>query len=84
MEKVVKLVGYFGDFGFMGNERGLKMKEIFYTRAVPSKYSEEIQNLVIDTEAFEKLILKDIENGLIPFWYGASYGTTFSCANDVN
>jgi len=29
-------------------------------------------------------VQKDVENGLIPFWYGGTYGTTFSVANDVN
>lgn len=26
----------------------------------------------------------DVDNGLIPFWYGATYGSTFSGANDLN
>jgi hypothetical protein len=30
------------------------------------------------------MVQKDMDNGLIPFWYGGTYGTTFSCANDLN
>lgn len=28
------------------------------------------------------MLKEDLENGLIPFWYGASYGTTNTCAFD--
>ena len=28
-------------------------------------------------------VKKDIEEGLIPFWFGASYGTAFSLAVDL-
>ena len=29
------------------------------------------------------MISKDVENGLIPFWYGSTYGTTYTNATDA-
>lgn len=29
------------------------------------------------------MVSEDVEKGLIPFWYGATLGSTFSCATDV-
>ena len=34
-------------------------------------------------ENFKSTLKRDLEEGLIPFWYGASYGTTFSVADDL-
>ena len=36
----------------------------------------------MDIDALRKMLKEDRENGLIPFWYGASYGTTNTCAYD--
>lgn len=30
------------------------------------------------------MISEDVQNGLIPFWFGFSYGNTFSAAIDVS
>ena len=39
---------------------------------------------MLNTKEFEAIVEADVKNGLIPFWYGATFGTTFSCATDVN
>ena len=41
------------------------------------------KNYVIDVSHFEELLKKDIEDGLIPFWFGATYGSTLSGAIDL-
>jgi glutamate/tyrosine decarboxylase-like PLP-dependent enzyme len=35
-------------------------------------------------DIFEQMVDEDVKNGLIPFWFGFSYGTTFSAAVDVS
>lgn len=59
------------------------MKEIYYRRAVRVNYSEETKNYEIDISHFEELLKKDIEDGLIPFWFGVTYGSTLSGAIDL-
>lgn len=44
--------------------------------------NDVIGNLEVDLVAFEELLKKDLEEGLIPFWYGANYGTTATCGYD--
>lgn len=77
-------MGYYGEFSFFGNERALKLKEIFHYKPIPVSFDPKLRNFVLNTIEFEKIVQKDVSDGLIPFWYGATYGTTFSCANDVN
>lgn len=52
------------------------MKDVPYQRPVKTVYDEQQQNYIADVVHLEELIKKDIEDGLIPFWYGAAYGTT--------
>ena len=59
------------------------IKDIYNQRAAPYFYDPEIKNYRIDLDEFEKMVEKDVEDGLIPFWFGASYGTTFSVAIDI-
>lgn len=80
---MLKFVGYCSEFSFFMNERALMLKEIFYIRKVPVSYSKEHQNFILNHEEFERIVKEDIEAGLIPFWYGATYGTTFSNASDL-
>lgn len=49
-ERIVKLVGYYADFSFWGNQRALKLKEIMHYRAVPVSYCETEKNLVVDAD----------------------------------
>lgn len=51
---------------------------------MPVYFCDKTLNLVVDAVKFEKMVEEDVGKGLIPFWYGASYGTTFSGANDLN
>jgi hypothetical protein len=59
------------------------LKDIAYRRAVPVYYDEKERNYRLDIQVFENMLKSDTEKGLIPFWYGATYGTTFSAANDL-
>ena len=43
----------------------------------------DVCNYEIDVERFEEMVGEDVRNGLVPFWFGASYGTTHSVAIDI-
>ena len=60
------------------------VKDIFHQRAVPYLYNKEILNYELDVDRFEQMLEEDIAKGLIPFWFGFSYGNTFSSAVDVS
>ena len=59
-------------------------KDIHHRRPVPYKYNETILNYELDVDKFEETLKEDIEKGLIPFWFGFSYGNTFCSAVDVS
>jgi hypothetical protein len=63
--------------------RGLLVKDIHYRRAIPYVYIEEKKDYEIDFSAFKKIVEEDLKAGLIPFWFGASWGNTFSGASDL-
>ena len=79
----LKLVAYYGQGSHNSSKRGLMIKDIYYQRPAPYIYDPEIMNYRIDLNKFEEIVNKDIEEGLIPFWFGSSYGTTFSLAIDI-
>lgn len=81
---VLKLVGYYGQGSHISSERGLTIKDIYYRRGAPYVYNADKLNYEIDIAKFEAIIEEDVKNGLIPFWFGGSYGTTFSAAIDMN
>jgi len=81
---ILKLVGYYGEGSHVSSFRGLLVKDIYHKRAVPYTYSSKTKNFEIDLESFQAMIKSDIADGLIPFWFGASYGTTFSGAIDLS
>lgn len=39
--RIVKLVGYFSEFGVAMNERALSLKEIFHIRKIPAPFNEK-------------------------------------------
>lgn len=65
------------------NEKALRLKEIFHVRKVPAHFSKEKQNFEVNATEFREMVQKDVEEGLIPFWYGSTFGTTYSNATDV-
>jgi glutamate/tyrosine decarboxylase-like PLP-dependent enzyme len=58
------------------------IKDINYTRIIPVEFDQEICNFSLEKGAFSKLVEEDISKGLIPFWVGATYGSTPTCAYD--
>ena len=82
--RVVKFVGYFGEGSYVGCERALMIKDIFHRRSVPYVYNKDILNYELDVDRFEEMLAEDVAKGLIPFWFGFSYGNTFSSAIDVS
>lgn len=80
--RILKLVGYFSSTAHACSYKALYLKDIPYQKAVPCVMNDEIGNLQTDLLAFEVMIKKDIADGLIPFWYGCSFGTTATCGYD--
>ena len=51
---------------------------------MPYLYNKDIHNYQLDVDRFEQMLQEDLEAGLIPFWFGFSYGNTFCSAVDVS
>jgi aromatic-L-amino-acid decarboxylase len=81
---VLKFVGYYGEGSHIASQKALMVKDIYYRRAVPYRYVEDNLNYEIDYEKFVELVETDVKAGLIPFWFGGSWGTTFSAAIDID
>ena len=81
---VLRFVGYFGEGSHISSHRGLAVKDIYYKRAVPYVYVAEKRNYELDFGKLREMVEQDEKEGLIPFWFGGSWGNTFSGAVDVN
>jgi glutamate/tyrosine decarboxylase-like PLP-dependent enzyme len=81
---ILKLVGYFGEGSHISSQRALAVKDIFYKRNIPYVYNGSKLNYELDVDWLEEMMEEDIKQGLIPFWCGFSYGTTFSGAIDIS
>jgi glutamate/tyrosine decarboxylase-like PLP-dependent enzyme len=81
---VLKLVGYFGQGSHISSERALTVKDIYYRRAIPYVYNEKKLNYELDFDRFVEIVEEDVKAGLIPFWFGGSWGNTFSAAIDID
>lgn len=81
---MLKLVGYYGEGSHLSSARALFLKDIHHRRAIPYVYNKDIFNYELDVDAFENMVEEDVKQGLIPFWCGFSYGTTFSAAIDIS
>ena len=79
---ILKFVGYYSEHAHPQNLKALVIKDIPYKRALPVKYCAIAQNFVLDMEKFKYLLEEDLNNKLIPFWFGAALGTTSTCAVD--
>lgn len=79
---IVKLVGYVSESAHICTLRSLLLKDIAHQRVVPCVFDKEVGNYLVDMDKFREILKKDIDDGLIPFFYGASIGTTFSAAID--
>lgn len=79
---ITKLVGYVSETAHVASQRALMLKDIAHKREVPCFMDETVGNYVVDLPKLREMIEKDRADGLIPFFYGASVGTTFSAAID--
>ena len=78
----LKLVGYVSETAHICSIRALMLKDIHHRRSVPCYFDDKVRNYVVDLKQLEEIIEKDVKDGLIPFFYGASIGTTWSGAID--
>ena len=78
----LKLVAYVSETAHISSLRALMLKDIHYRKLATCKYDTNVQNYVVDLDALRLMIEEDVKNGLIPFFYGASIGTTWSGAID--
>lgn len=79
---MLKFVGYYSAHSFTSSEKALMLKDINYRRIIPVVFSDKVNNFVPDMENLKNTLKKDIADGLIPIWYGATLGTTGTCAYD--
>jgi len=63
-------------------EKALEIKDIHFKRCLNVYRNEETGNFNIDPNELREKIKADIEEGLIPFWYGAQIGSTACGASD--
>ena len=80
--RMLKFVGYYTAICHSQSHKGLYIKDIPYRREIPVYYDERVQNYQIKVEEFEKMVEKDISEGLIPFWVGTIIGSTSLGCND--
>ena len=80
--EILKLVGYYSETTHISTSKTLILKDIAHRRAVPCYMDEKIGNYIVNVKKLRGMIEKDLKDGLIPFYYGASVGTTFSAAID--
>jgi glutamate/tyrosine decarboxylase-like PLP-dependent enzyme len=57
--RVLKFVGYYSDQCHPGADRALKLKDIYYRRAVPTVYNQKLKNFELDLEGFTEMIQSD-------------------------
>lgn len=74
-ETTLKFVAYYPEINENKAKKALKLKEITHFRAVPMIFDEINLNYSVCTQELESLIVKDLSNGLIPFWCDSSLGS---------
>ena len=77
-----KLVGYYGDVSHSHTLKAFVLNGITNSRQIPSKFNSQTQNFEMDYVYLKKQILKDVENGLIPFFLFGVIGATPTGGND--
>lgn len=74
--KTLNLVGYYSSHCHYSTPRSMMLKETPVIKEVPIEYSETEGQYVVNVDKFRKMVEEDIEDGLIPFFYGATIGAT--------
>lgn len=82
-ERRLKLVAYYPEYNKDWAGKALFLKDINFNRCLKVHYNEEIGNYVIDPEELKNQIEKDIEEGLIPCWFGGQIGGTMCLPEDT-
>ena len=80
--ETVKLVGYYPETSHHFSYKAMVLKDVPYHRILPVVYNTKEQNYIIDVPKFEELVKEDLSKGLIPFWFGATVGSTPTGARD--
>lgn len=80
--KTLDFVAYHSSHCHYSTPRALGLIQIPVIKEVPVTYNPEKKKYEIDIKEFEKLIKSDIEEGLIPFFFGATIGATATGAAD--
>ena len=81
-ERILKFVGYYPQTAHSQHIKALLLKDIPYSREIGVVWDEKTQNYTVDLDHLTKTLEEDVKNGLIPFWFGATFGTTSSCSID--
>lgn len=74
-EKTLKFVAYYPEVNEIKARKALKLKEIVHYRKIPLIFDPINENYEISIKELEETIVKDIQNGLIPFWCDSSFGS---------
>lgn len=74
-ENTLKFVAYYPEINENKAKKALKLKEINHFRSIPMIFDEINLNYLISTQELEFLIVKDLSDGLIPFWCDCSLGS---------
>jgi glutamate/tyrosine decarboxylase-like PLP-dependent enzyme len=81
-ERILKFVGYYPETAHTQNRKTLLMNFVPYQREIATIWDEKTQNYTVDLDNLTKTIEEDVKNGLIPFWFGATVGSTALCSID--
>lgn len=54
--KIVKLVGYYSEFGVSMSKRALYLKDIIHMREIPASFNEKENNFTLNIEDFRKIV----------------------------
>ena len=76
-----KLVGYYTKHCHLQIFKALYLKDISNIRELPLEFDEKSGNYKLRSD-YTDIIEEDVKNGLIPFYFGTTIGTTSSGAND--
>lgn len=77
--RVFKFVAYISEYSFFVYRKVFHLKEVYHFRKIPVIYCKDTKSISLDMEFLKEQVKKDIAEGLIPFFYGGTIGST--CCN---
>jgi len=72
----LNFVGYFSSLNHYSTVRAMILKDVPVIREIPVALDPASGKFTFDTEKFAEMVQKDVEEGLVPFFYGAVIGGT--------